>query len=281
MIPMKDSRSFIPLRLLALCALAYGCVALADTDQDGLMSALKAKYPITEATADRTQISQPGIVMHIVKNGINAQPWDTMISFDNLIADGALQQHSRWVSLTQATQARLGQTKNLLVLKPGDTVYITKIEPKIESKDEILKISILSCDPLDVDEGASKKRYVATLSFKMPKNSLAESSPGQIEQMVETFLAPDVTDARGSNHRVASAPRSSPRPVAPAHQPPAAAEAAPAQPATQSIALGQTISQVVAVMGQPQQIVDLGAKKTYTYPDLKIVFVNGKVSDVQ
>jgi hypothetical protein len=34
-------------------------------------------------------------------------------------------------------------------------------------------------------------------------------------------------------------------------------------------------------MGQPQQIVDLGAKKTYTYPDLKIVFVNGKVSDVQ
>jgi hypothetical protein len=281
MIRIKDRRSLIPLRLLTLCALAYGCVALADTDQDGLMSALKAKYPITEATADRTQISQPGIVMHIVKNGINAQPWDTMISFDNPIVDGALQQHSRWVSLTQATQARLGQTKNLLVLKPGDKVYITKIEPKIESKDEILRISILSRDPLDVDGGASQKRYTAILSFKMPKNYLAESSPDQIEQMVETFLAPDVTDARGSNHRVASAPRSSPRPVAPAHQPPAAAEAAPAQPATQSIALGQTISQVVAVMGQPQQIVDLGAKKTYTYPDLKIVFVNGKVSDVQ
>lgn len=287
MIPIKDRRSFLLLRLLALCALAYGRVALADTDQDGLMNALKAKYPITEATADRTQISQPGIVMHIVKNGVNAQPWDTMISFDNLIADGALQQHSRWVSLTQATQARLGQTKNLLVLKPGDKVYITRIEPKIETRDDLLKISILSCDPLDVDEGASQKRYAATLSFKMPKNSLAESSPNQIEQMVETFLAPEVSDTGGNKNRVASAAWSKTRPVASAHQPPPAptqaapAEAAPAQPATQGIALGQTIPQVVAVMGQPQQIVDLGAKKTYTYPDLKIVFVNGKVSDVQ
>jgi hypothetical protein len=274
MILIKD-RCF-PLRVFVACVLTYSSAALADNNEDGLMTALKAKYPITVTTPDRSQIGQPGIVMHVVKSGISAQPWDTMISFDNPIVDGALQQHSRWISLTQATQARLGQSKNLLILKPGDKVYITKIEPKLESKDDLLRIAILSCDALDVDDGASQKRYIATLSFKMPRNSLAESSPDQIEQMVEGWLVPEVIESKGSNHRAASAPRPKPHTTTSAKQPPAA------QPvATQNIALGQTIPQVVAIMGQPQEIVDLGAKKTYRYPDLKIVFVDGKVNDVQ
>lgn len=73
----------------------------------------------------------------------------------------------------------------------------------------------------------------------------------------------------------------------PATQPTPATQAAPAQSApappvpTQTISLGQTIEQIVAAMGQPKQLVDLGAKKIYTYPNLKIVFVNGKVTEVQ
>jgi hypothetical protein len=47
------------------------------------------------------------------------------------------------------------------------------------------------------------------------------------------------------------------------------------------IALGQTTDQVVSAIGQPTRIVDLGAKKIYSYPDMKITFMNGKVSDVQ
>ncbi len=57
-------------------------------------------------------------------------------------------------------------------------------------------------------------------------------------------------------------------------------QAAPgAQPAT--ISLGQTIDQVTAILGQPSQVVDLGAKKIYVYPSLKITFSNGQVADVQ
>ena len=60
-------------------------------------------------------------------------------------------------------------------------------------------------------------------------------------------------------------------------QAPAAAPAGP--PGT--IALGQTTDQVMTIMGQPKNIVDLGAKKIYVYQDLKITFTNGQVSDVQ
>jgi hypothetical protein len=48
-----------------------------------------------------------------------------------------------------------------------------------------------------------------------------------------------------------------------------------------SIALGQTPEQVVAILGAPENKVDLGAKKIFIYKEMKIVFVDGKVSDVQ
>jgi hypothetical protein len=47
------------------------------------------------------------------------------------------------------------------------------------------------------------------------------------------------------------------------------------------VALGQTTDQVVAILGQPKNIVDLGAKKIFVYRDLKITFNNGQVVDVE
>ena len=37
----------------------------------------------------------------------------------------------------------------------------------------------------------------------------------------------------------------------------------------------------VAILGQPQKVVDLGSKKIYVYRDMKITFNAGKVADVQ
>jgi hypothetical protein len=60
----------------------------------------------------------------------------------------------------------------------------------------------------------------------------------------------------------------------------AAPAAAPAGP-PKTIGLGQTIDEVTGILGQPKSVVDLGAKKIYVYPDMKITFNNGKVTDVQ
>ena len=66
----------------------------------------------------------------------------------------------------------------------------------------------------------------------------------------------------------------------PADGGPSAAAAAPAAPPAE-ISLGQTIDQVTAILGQPKTVVDLGNRKTYVYKDMKVVFVGGKVTDVQ
>jgi hypothetical protein len=64
-----------------------------------------------------------------------------------------------------------------------------------------------------------------------------------------------------------------------------AVAAAPAVPAPAAppveIGLGQTVEQVTGALGQPKNIVDLGAKKIYVFKDMKITFKDGKVSDVQ
>ena len=39
--------------------------------------------------------------------------------------------------------------------------------------------------------------------------------------------------------------------------------------------------QVLSILGQPKNITDLGGKKIYVYPDLKITFKDGKVNDVE
>lgn len=48
-----------------------------------------------------------------------------------------------------------------------------------------------------------------------------------------------------------------------------------------NISIGQPIDSVIAALGSPVRIVDLGAKKIYSYKDMKVIFMNGKVSDVQ
>jgi hypothetical protein len=51
--------------------------------------------------------------------------------------------------------------------------------------------------------------------------------------------------------------------------------------ATINIALGQSVSDVTAALGQPLTVVDLGVKKIYKYKDMKVTFRGGKVVDVE
>ena len=70
-----------------------------------------------------------------------------------------------------------------------------------------------------------------------------------------------------------------PSPVATGSPAPASAPAPPSAPVT--ISLGQTVDQVTSELGAPKNVIDLGTKKIYVYPDMKITFKGGKVSDVQ
>ena len=102
--------------------------------------------------------------------------------------------------------------------------------------------------------------YRASLTFQFPKGYLETTDFGQIQRTISQVLA--FAGSETTNTQPA---------------------ANPAKPQTEParIALGQTTDQVTASLGQPDKVVDLGSKKIYFYRDLKITFLDGKVSDVQ
>lgn len=57
--------------------------------------------------------------------------------------------------------------------------------------------------------------------------------------------------------------------------------AAPVEPTSVSIANGQSKEQVKAAQGEPLRIVNLGTKSIFVYKDMKVTFLNGKVSNIE
>jgi hypothetical protein len=110
-------------------------------------------------------------------------------------------------------------------------------------------------------------RYISGLFFPWPKDPPPQ--PEDVLKTVSEVVTVDSGDASGPTS-------AAPAPIAP---PPPPADAPPPQPKT--ITIGMTRDMVVAIVGQPQKIIDLGAKEIDVYPDIKVTYMNGKVTDVQ
>lgn len=131
-------------------------------------------------------------------------------------------------------------------LKTGDKVYLFRIDVR----DDQVQFFVITCDTYDVNvKGSTKQtRYKAELSFDLGKDFMTTATPESVEKAVEAVITPE------SEVQAAS---------------------------TKTVDLGQTTDQVKAALGNPDKIVNLGSKTIYIYKDMKVVFVDGKVSDVQ
>jgi hypothetical protein len=136
--------------------------------------------------------------------------------------------------------------ENTRVFKLGERVYVTDIKVG----DDYVMFELMSCDMFDVvNKGSTKQtRYKAALSFKFDQTALPTLEPEKIEAAISPVVA---------------------------------TEAEAAAQSTKTISLGQTPEQVVAILGPPDKIVNLGPKVTYIYKDMKVIFQDGKVADVQ
>lgn len=136
--------------------------------------------------------------------------------------------------------------KTSRILKPGDKVYVFKISVK----DDQVQYFLITCDTYDVNfHGSTRQtRYKALLSFELGKDFLANASAADVEKAVDGVIEPEQQVQAAS---------------------------------TKTVNLGQSPEQVEAAMGKPDKIVNLGPKKTYVYKDMKVIFLENKVSDVQ
>ena len=131
-------------------------------------------------------------------------------------------------------------------LNPGDRLYLTKIDVKNKG---ILLWFISTETSQYEDKGSTRQtRYRAVLSFELPETLMEASQVDAIEKVINPIVELE-TDAQAAS--------------------------------TTTVALGQTPAQVKSALGAPATIINLGAKVIYVYKDMKVVFVDGKVSDVE
>lgn len=271
--------------LFGLCMLMVLVVAAVPhaLAQGNIVLALKKKYRLTDINVQGVA-ANPGTVLTVEADGINAEPYPTLITFENPVIDGQVKQRSKALGFIKST--------NLQILQPGQKVYITKINEDTSGKEDDLKVTILTCDAVLATftngkyggQYQASKRYSTTLGFKLPKGTLETMSVEDASRMVEAVLSFNPADqvrARDTG-TVARAcePHCAVSATTGAVVGGAAAPQGP-QNSAPTVSLGQTLDQVQSAMGAPQQIIDLGAKQIYKYPDMKVIFLNGKVSDVQ
>lgn len=154
-------------------------------------------------------------------------------------------------------------SQNVRYLKVGEKVYPAKLDVNL-GKDKIT-IAIFECDSCNGFTEPSS--YRSEVIFQFAKGYLTTASASQIEDTIgQVFTVSsgeaqeDKAEAKGDQNQQA---------------------ADESQPDPQTIHIGQSTDQVVAALGKPEKIVDLGAKQIYVYKDLKVTFTTGKVSDVQ
>ena len=131
-------------------------------------------------------------------------------------------------------------------LSPGDRVYLYDVRVKERGIDLIIG----TLDTYDVsDRGTTESTpYQAALHFAFDPTWLESTAPSDVLTKIDQWLLSET-------------------------------EAAAAQ--VKTLQLGQTVGEVVEILGQPDKIIDLGAKVIYVYPDLKITFEEGKVANVE
>ncbi len=285
------------LRSAAKALIALGCLTLLQATNaaasSGVVGAIQKKYLVTEFSTDHNQVTKDGTTMDLKCAGVYSLPVNlTQMSAppDNQVSDGKLKSQNFMV---KSILEKLGAH----VLQTGDKVYITKIDSKDDAKGDVLRFTIQSADSFDVSGQSSQQKFTAVVSFHFKKGYLDEAPPDEVEQAIEAIMAPDTgTDQAqaGNNSQGGGQAQAQqqgppqPRPNAPSSQqqavaPPPQVAPAPAAPAgpPPTITIGESSTQVLQAMGMPLQMIDLGKKKTFVYKNMKIIFVDDKVSDVQ
>jgi hypothetical protein len=226
-----------------------------DAQASPLADQLKTQYKLAKVGLDATgwSVVQPGTVLTIQKGGIlGVPPANPAIAPANF-KDGELHAPNGF------SAAMVAQVSRQLTI--GEKVYIIKMD--VHSKSDKIALTIIECDSCNGTQQRSS--YKSEVDFQFPMGYLDKPDVSQVQDVISQVLAPD---ASSTAQQPAETQQQQPAPSQPAPEP-------------QAIQIGQTIDQVKSILGQPEKTVDLGKKQIYVYKDLKITFIDGKVSDVQ
>lgn len=249
--------------------------AQAADPKDVLVQKLNAQFVLTTMTADGTDVVKAGSPVALHMNGLQMCSVQAKIPFPNTFKDGKLSQGKfAWGMAMGLAQPSL-PTANvpLRSFVADEKFWVTAIG--IEKGDVLFKF---------YSDVYGNDRYYAQLAFPFDKKGgiPVDDLLKNIAQVVTAESANTNSAPAAASSTATPSPEQSAAPppvMAPIAPPPPPADTPP--PAPPTVSLGQTMDQVTAVMGQPKSVAKVGTKTIFNYSDLKVIFVDGKVSDVQ
>lgn len=240
---------------------------------------LATKYFISTVAPDGTVLQQ-GTVLILQKDGLAVYGINAPLPALNTWKNGKLSAGvGRALSVGVAMKNQGATDLPMRKCAAGETFWI--IGMAVEKDATVFRL---------LSDMVGGFRYYADLKFPFPKNNPPplDQAIAQISEVVtiQEPKQPEVTESGSAPVRTSR--KKAMAEVAPETQPdkppdkpmdPIPAPAPPVESIT--VNLGDTIEKVVAAMGQPKNIVNLGAKQIYVYASLKVTFQDGKVIDVQ
>jgi hypothetical protein len=269
--------------LMTWIALVAGMTAGASAaDSAAIQKRLESEYALTKTTDDKTDIVTAGAVLVLQKDKLMllatsaaANPCtntykDGKLSPNGACKSGDVARKIPWFGSKIPQSDKAPQSRNYVT---GEKFWVTGIEVKDAGKDSAVTMQFYTDAVDDV-------RYSGALAIPF-KDGLPspEEVLKRIQEVVKVQPSDDANGGGGSQQQAPppapAAAEAAPPPIPPPPPPPPDAAPPP------TVALGQTPVQVVAILGQPMRKAKVGVKEIYSYKDLKVIFVNGKVKDIQ
>lgn len=287
---MRTHRSidWAPVFVLSIFAGALsGFTANAQTagTPQSIEQKISAQYTPTKATADHSDIVTAGAVIVLKKDGLVMTSTTSGAAAGNVYKDGRITSTGAW-KMTRGLAAlrnRTGQASGAgtRTFVAGEKFWLTKIDVREDG----LVLEFMSDSISDV-------RYYSSLKFPYAKDAYPSDDQAlkSVSEVIDV-APPDKGGDQGQQtasggQGAAPGPPPPAAPAAPADPPPAPMAAIPPPPPPTdapppTITLKETKAQVVAAFGPPKRVVKLATKEIDYYQDMKVTFVNDKVTDVE
>jgi hypothetical protein len=248
-----------------------------------LQEQLAAQYKLAKMGSDTSgySVTEEGTKLAIQKGGLIGVPYsDTNVQSDKY-ENGVVKAPNAVLSKGIGFgMKKFGKEQTTKLFAKGDKVFATKIEVNLDK--DTVTMGIVACDTCNNTDPKTYNK--ANVVFAFPKGTLAKASAGEVEDTIGQLLSVSTDDAQQGGDQGGQQQDGQQQGGDQGGQPAAAQAQQPPvqdQPEPQSIEKGMTTDQVEAAMGKPDKKVNLGPKQIYVYKDLKVTFLNGKVSDVQ
>jgi len=257
----EDSMGQARHSVLAAAAVAgFLSLSVASAQAPTLQEQLSAQYKPVKMGSDSGGVAvvEPGTLLAVQKGGVLSVPWKALALCPAKFQDNSLHPSAGFCA---------GMVKSVSkYYQKGDKVYPVKIDVNLDKAK--ISFTVVACDSCNgVNPPTSMKGEVV---FQFAKGYLEKAGAGEIEDAIgQVFsISNDDQQAQGGD--------ANPQPGQPQAAPPEPQQAEP-----QTVQLGMTTDQVQSALGKPEKIFNVGAKQIYVYKDVKVTFLNGKVSDVQ